>query len=1191
MSDLARGTGEFSQQGMTIRGSLTMEQLQGVFQMLTTSRSEGTLRIGFQGREKRIYIHPDGISLLSTGKKLPRIGDLLVSMGKLQRKQLSAALSMQRGGTKKIGDLLKEQGLITEEDISNAVQMQIEEEINEIFCWESAAFEFREGPPEEDFFNSDSPLTSLSFPAGPLLQRAMDRMSEWEEISKNFSHFHEVLLFDGDPEKSGALDFIPMEVLELLDGTNSVEDLLTATCQPRFETSRSLVKLLDSGMVRRVLSPELCAKAEEAQKSDLVAKEIKLLVLAHHSEPADRLIHERLSSAYLRIGNNKEAARFEFLIASNEEQVGNLRGAAEMREQALSHDPTNLEAREKLLQYYHDAKKPEKQLQHGKLLAQSLIDRKQNRDALAILKILSQTHPDQADVHGLAVNANLALKDEKAALEQYTAMAACLRKQGETSRLIDTLKKMVQMDRARKALGKELKQLLKEQLMSDAGYRRKRRMVQGGVGIVLAVVTLAGGYEFMARRALDQANLLLAEGNLQGAQAAYTELIEGYGFSLVRQRAATQLETTNAKLARIQRQRQKNQQKKRKAAKKKIETAFKAAEALLADGNYDEARKQFDALAALHKARADLLARASQGLADIKTARNRSWSERLAMATLVDFPTNLEALDRLLTRSPPEPWRAKIKQAHVEAIQTQDKALTTAFSAQLSKHRQTRKQGKLPAARMGISRLLESIDNWLDKLEALSAPAKMAAQHTAVRTQARSDLDTLNALAEKARMLRAQADKLFRRAQKNAAQADALYAQAYGLYKQLVSDKTLNTWPSAERVRLPVMLTSVPRGAQLLFAGQPAGVTPMLILIANDDQIDVRASLRGYLPQTYRLNSKSGARVMFSMRRTHQWKAPVGGLIEGTPALSGNRLVFGARDGSVYALRADSGKQLWRQRLDALEDVSLTPQILDDKLYVWTVLGSLYCLGLSDGRILWRKRKLEAGSELMRAPLIAAGKVISIGRKVRAFDPTSGQLLWTFEPQDAPVTGIRLIGQRLIFGDQKARLLALTLDGKLVGRTQLETKKIHGELTAQGAQLYVPCSSGLIGLDARTLAPLFRVPLQAKLAGQLVLIGADLMAVTERAELLVFAPRSGQLRRRLRLLNTRQPLFGSTPVFDTAGRCYLSGLDNSLYCFDIQAGTMLWRFSTRGQLLGAPLLTPKYLYVGSHDNTMYALSR
>jgi len=278
MSDLARGTGEFSQQGMTIRGSLTMEQLQGVFQMLTTSRSEGTLRIGFQGREKRIYIHPDGISLLSTGKKLPRIGDLLVSMGKLQRKQLSAALSMQRGGTKKIGDLLKEQGLITEEDISNAVQMQIEEEINEIFCWESAAFEFREGPPEEDFFNSDSPLTSLSFPAGPLLQRAMDRMSEWEEISKNFSHFHEVLLFDGDPEKSGALDFIPMEVLELLDGTNSVEDLLTATCQPRFETSRSLVKLLDSGMVRRVLSPELCAKAEEAQKSDLVAKEIKLLI-------------------------------------------------------------------------------------------------------------------------------------------------------------------------------------------------------------------------------------------------------------------------------------------------------------------------------------------------------------------------------------------------------------------------------------------------------------------------------------------------------------------------------------------------------------------------------------------------------------------------------------------------------------------------------------------------------------------------------------------------------------------------------------------------------------------------------------------------------------------------------------------------------------------------------------------------
>ena len=97
---------------------------------------------------------------------------------------------------------------------------------------------------------------------------------------------------------------------------------------------------------------ELMERAQDASESDLFAKEIRLLEHAYALDPKDQGIQEKLAAAYLRIGNDKAAARFEFMLADLEEAYGNERGANEWREKALAHDPANLEARRAVVQFH-----------------------------------------------------------------------------------------------------------------------------------------------------------------------------------------------------------------------------------------------------------------------------------------------------------------------------------------------------------------------------------------------------------------------------------------------------------------------------------------------------------------------------------------------------------------------------------------------------------------------------------------------------------------------------------------------------------------------------------------------------------------------------------------------------------------------------------------------------------------------
>jgi outer membrane assembly lipoprotein YfgL len=102
-------------------------------------------------------------------------------------------------------------------------------------------------------------------------------------------------------------------------------------------------------------------------------------------------------------------------------------------------------------------------------------------------------------------------------------------------------------------------------------------------------------------------------------------------------------------------------------------------------------------------------------------------------------------------------------------------------------------------------------------------------------------------------------------------------------------------------------------------------------------------------------------------------------------------------DGSVLALDADSGREIWRGSAGA----RLSTGVGSDGRYAAVVTRDNEVVVLERGAVKWRSRLT---SRVSTPPLVAGERVFVMGvdRAVNAFDALDGRLLWTFQrPGDA----------------------------------------------------------------------------------------------------------------------------------------------------------------------------------------------
>lgn len=161
---------------------------------------------------------------------------------------------------------------------------------------------------------------------------------------------------------------------------------------------------------------------------------------------------------------------------------------------------------------------------------------------------------------------------------------------------------------------------------------------------------------------------------------------------------------------------------------------------------------------------------------------------------------------------------------------------------------------------------------------------------------------------------------------------------------------------------------------------QPEKVYPQVQAIVADSRVFVGTEM-GTL---YALDARDGKDL---------WAYHIERPILASVAAAGGRVFFAGMDGAAYALDAATGALVWRNQLSVRLGISTAPVLADGKLLLGGRDGIFYALDPGTGKILWR---FNAGAPLLQTAAWDAGTAYfgSMDVVLHAVRTADGQEVW-----------------------------------------------------------------------------------------------------------------------------------------------------------------------------------------------------
>jgi hypothetical protein len=235
---------------VALEGPLKDLHIQDVFQLLDLGRKSGVLRVTSELRQTAatVCFERGGVVGASLGSDPQPIGARLVRAGKITAEQLHRGRAMQNSGdSRRLGDILVSMGAISRRDLDRQLKAQIEEAVFDLLEWTEGYFRFEEGMPCQAAV--EAPVRS---PTEALLMEGARRLDEWSRIGSKVSHLGLVpRLPAADQNGASPLDLIPFEweVLAAVDGQRDLHALAEVLGRSEFEVARTVYGLTAAGVV------------------------------------------------------------------------------------------------------------------------------------------------------------------------------------------------------------------------------------------------------------------------------------------------------------------------------------------------------------------------------------------------------------------------------------------------------------------------------------------------------------------------------------------------------------------------------------------------------------------------------------------------------------------------------------------------------------------------------------------------------------------------------------------------------------------------------------------------------------------------------------------------------------------------------------------------------------------------------
>jgi outer membrane protein assembly factor BamB len=219
-----------------------------------------------------------------------------------------------------------------------------------------------------------------------------------------------------------------------------------------------------------------------------------------------------------------------------------------------------------------------------------------------------------------------------------------------------------------------------------------------------------------------------------------------------------------------------------------------------------------------------------------------------------------------------------------------------------------------------------------------------------------------------------------------------------------------------------------------------------------------------------------------------KWRVETGGRIRSSPAVSDGMVFVGSLDGSVYAAELATGVLKWRFDTQGhglssarfsydRKSIQSSPAVADGLVYIGARDGSLYAIDAATGKQKWRVD--HGGSWVITSPAVWNGKVFlgsSDARFVQAVDAKSGRELWRVPMPASVWSSPSIAGSTLYVADTGGSVFALDPEtGKTRWRFETGRGVFGAPVPVDGALLVTSSDGNLYALGASQGGSLRRV--------------------------------------------------------------------------------------------------------------------
>lgn len=312
------------------------------------------------------------------------------------------------------------------------------------------------------------------------------------------------------------------------------------------------------------------------------------------------------------------------------------------------------------------------------------------------------------------------------------------------------------------------------------------------------------------------------------------------------------------------------------------------------------------------------------------------------------------------------------------------------------------------------------------------------------------------------------------------------------------------------------------------------------------------------------------------------WSKQHSDWVTSSPKLADGRVVYGCRDGHLYAVDKD-GAVKWE--FDSGSGIGATPAVHGGRVYCGNYAGQAFALEAGNGKLRW---SVELGARLVASPVTDKKRVFfaSQNGELVALNQKSGKVAWQHSIGGKLRVTPLVTGKEILIPDSEGQLLCLESgSGALRWTYQAGSQVTSSPVRHQDLVLFGSKDGNVHAIGLKDGGQRWMQKTRGTVAATPAL-GRDFLFVgSGDKKVYALRPESGEIAW---TFSTQANLLATPSVHED--RVYVAAYDRHTYILEASTGRQLAKLRLKAPIYSSPLVVDDRIYVGSNDGTLYCMS-